>query len=790
MAWPKAFAGAASADIDAAGIGASKVSGAGGAYRLSGYGRAFNAIANQTTFYHFSDTLTDKNYRLPWSFFVDSTTLEERNGVMVRSTSTNATTGRNGVLFRLRTQASTSAFLEIFRVVDGGFGTALGSAALTIAANTLYSYVIEADDDQFTLYAADGVTPVIGPITISDAVLQNAGSIGLYASSQATAATGGASDQQGTGTHIVSLDFEYINNDVTATGAPPQVTITAPTGAASADGAPVEATGAPPQVTVTAPTGSASSGLPLALLWDFDGSNASSASTVITGAETSTPTVDLVMRNPEGGSPLWQHFLFGLQNPDATEKVVTVNVDLTNKDGGNGILSTWSGPYSAGTLSDHTAWAPLARSAAAGVLTFSVTVPAISSVYVSSMPPNTDAQIMSRIAALVAAFPDMIHDDVDSRIAENAGPYIAGIAPTVTDDLGRTFTGRPMRAFRVGNDAVGTPKQKRRVLFFANRHPGEHHGTFQLFGALWEWLTSTDPLIVAARNEIEIWVYPAHAVNGIPAGYRRHEPRIGYAPGDDINREWRTNSPNHIALQWLTVLQTDHGAGYDRVEAVIDFHDLAYSTQLIVYYYRTETPNLAALRAVIDAEFVSELPLSTTNTDTATDYFVNTVGTIAFTAEVSDEATSLAGFEAVGAGWANIIAGWNDAGLIGTDPANASGAPAQVTVTAPTGSASADGAPVEATGAPGQITVTPPTGSATADSVASGSPAGVAITAPEGAITVSAEASGTPSVVQITAPVGSAAATSYASGRLTGATHGVKPNETKRPVETELKRYA
>lgn len=767
MAWPKLFTGAAATDIDAAGIGASKVTGAGGAFRLSGYGRAFTAIASQTTFYQFSDTLTDKNYRLPWSFFVDSTTLEERFGVFVRDTSTNATTGRNGVLFRLRTQANTSAFLEIFRVIDGGFGTAVASVGLTIAPNTPYSYVIEAENDQFTLYAADGVTPVVGPVTISDAVLQNAGKIGLYSSSQGVAATGGASDQAGTGTHIVSLDFEYINNDVVATGTPASVTVTAPTGAASADGAPVEATGSPPQASVTAPTGSASSGLPLALLWDFDGSNASSASTVISNAETTTPTVDLALRNPEGGTPLWQHFLFGLQNPDAVAKTATINVDLTNKDGGNGILSTWSGPYKASTLTDHTAWEAVARSAAAGVLTFTIVVPGNSSVYVASMPPNTQAQIESRIAAFAAAYPSLIHDDLPSRIAEGGAAYVVDIAPTVADDLGRTFTNRPMFGFRIGNDAVGTPKQKRRVLFFANRHPGEHHGNFQLWGALQEWASSTDPLIVAARDEIELWVYPQHAVNGIAAGYRRHEPRIGYAPGDDINREWKTNSGNHIAVQWINVLTTDHGAGYDRVEAVIDFHDLAYSTQLIVYYYRAETLNLAALRAVIDAEFTSELPLETTNTDTATDYFVNTVGTIAFTAEVSDEAASLAGFEAVGAGWARIVSKWNDAELIGTDPVEASGTPAGVTVTVPTGAASADGAPVEATGAPSGVGITAPSGSASASGEASGSPSGVNVTAPEGSASAGpapTEASGEPAAVTVSAPTGAISAGATATG--------------------------
>lgn len=756
MPIPFDFSGTAGQTLQAYDAGFALANSTTGSMAITAAGRLRRNATTSCNYTYATELPPSADYWVEADFFFETTTRSERFGITGR----NSTSALTFYLARVATTGLNTANVQLWKWVNGT-PTQLPAGnptnyQITISGDPTYRIRLRMQGSAIAV-DVDGVER----ISATDASITAAGRVGFYGSPD-TETFGDT-----LGMHLDNFNTSFAAAEANASGAPATITVTAPTGSASADGAPVEATGSPPQVSVTAPTGAASSGLPLTLLWNFAGANASNAGTVITGAETATPTVDLVMRNPEGGAALWQHFLFGLQNPDAVAKTVTIDVDLTAKEGGTGILSTWSGPYQAPNMTDHTAWTPIARSAAGGVLTFTVTVPGNSSVYISSMPPNTDGQIMSRIAALEAAFPSMIHDDVDSRIAENAGPYIVDIAPTVTDDLGRSISGKPMRGFRVGNDAVGTPKQKRRVLFFANRHPGEHHGTFQLFGALWEWLTSTDPLVVAARDVIEIWVYPAHAVNGIEAGYRRHEPRVGFAQGDDINREWRTNSQNHIAVQWINLLKVDHGNDFGRVEMVIDFHDLAYSTQLLVYYYRTETPNLAALRAVIDAEFTDELPLSTSNTDTATDYFVNTVGTLAFTAEVSDEATSLAGFEAVGAGWARIVSKWNDANLIGTDPANASGEPASVTVSAPTGSASADGAPANASGAPAGVTVAAPSGAASASAEASGAPASVSMAAPEGSASAGpapTEANGEPAAVTLSAPTGAVSAGATASG--------------------------
>lgn len=656
MPFNLSFAGAVNTDLSAAGIGLSKLSGDTGAFRLSGWGRAFRAV-NTAVQYQHSEVITNADYKVTWGFFVDSTTVAERWGVTLRDTTT-VNTNRNMILSRIRTEASTAAFIELYKCVGNVF-TLVGTSNLTIAANTPYEFVTEVEGS--AVRVKQGASTLIN-YTITDSVLLNAGKVGLYASPNDPVSTAGASDGTGTGSHLQTYNFDYLvaglnanldktldNTSVVATAGSPQSV--------------ADLTKTVDSVIVSA---TADNGVPVpttTLLSDIHGANCSPTGTTITNPTTLNPVVDLVMRNPEGGTYMWQHFLFGLSG--CAGKTITVNVSLANKEGGTTILSTWSGPYKANTMNDWQAWTPIARSATAGVLTFTITGDD-DTVYISSMPPNTRGQMESWMSYLESTYPSFMHDDLPSRIAQGGDAYVVDIAPTVVDELGRTSTNQPMFGFRIGDDTFGTPKQKKRMILMSSRHPGEHHGFLQLQGYIDRWLTSSDPLIVEARKRIELWVYPQQAVNGIALGYRRHEPRVGFAQGDDINREWLPNSLNDIADYWREVFNTDHGVGYDLVEGMIDFHDLSYSTQLIVYYYRAETPQLTELRAVIDSKFTGEISSASNNENTATDWFVNTKGVgPSFTAEVSDEATSLTGFRSAGGTWADITAEWQNQGLLG-----------------------------------------------------------------------------------------------------------------------------
>ena len=345
--------------------------------------------------------------------------------------------------------------------------------------------------------------------------------------------------------------------------------------------------------------------------------------------------------------------------------------------------------------------------------------------------------------------------------------YKCDTAPTVLDELGRTISGEPMMGFRVGNDAVGVPSLKPEICLFSMLHPGEDHGFIQLRGFMDKWLT--DSTFATVRNSFNLVVRPIGAPNGTKGGYRRYEPRAGFASGDNLNREWKSSSLNGTSQKWQDILDADHGITFPRVRALVDFHDLSSGSQVAFYYYRAESPNITALRSVVEAAIPGIASVSSTNDSTTTDFFVNTKGVgPSMTGEVSDQSASLPGFMAVGAGWASTVKGWFEAGLLGAD---AIAAPAGVTLTAPAGAASSGSADVEASGTPSGVTVSAPTGEAVAggaDVEAAGDPASVSIAAPGGLASTSVEAAGEPAGIAITAPDGSIQAGATAFGDPSG----------------------
>lgn len=98
-----------------------------------------------------------------------------------------------------------------------------------------------------------------------------------------------------------------------------------------------------------------------------------------------------------------------------------------------------------------------------------------------------------------------------------------------------------------------------------------------------------------------------------------------------------------------------------------------------------------------------------------------------------------------------------------TGSALASGAPAGVTLTAPTGTASAAGN-ATATGAPAGLTLTAPTATASGSATASAAPAGSTLTAPTGTASSAghALATGAPAGVTMTAPTATATGSAQA----------------------------
>lgn len=539
--------------------------------------------------------------------------------------------------------------------------------------------------------------------------------------------------------------------DVIASGSPATVTLTAPTGTASAPGADVTASGAPPTITLTAPTGTATAGTPTVLLADFAGANANTTLSSITDPSSSTPTIVIRNRSPDDSE--WQQWLFGLSG--VAGKTLTIQILLTEKeDDPDAYLGTWEGPWwSTNKANGPTGWANVAWSQVSGDrVTFTVSPGANDTIYLASMPPQTTDTTAAWIAELEAAHPTLIHDDLPSRVALGGAAYTCALSGTGIDENGRTISNLPLYGFRVSNDATGT-QPKRRLVVFSGVHSGEWYGGAQLRGFINEWLTGTYAATLLA--DFDLYVYPLHSIKGNYLGFRRNEAATSLVNSADANREWADGDTTlATVVQWQGILDTDHGAAHSAVKGFLDFHDGKNVSDVAWFYYFTGQTGFTEFGALVAAENAEIVPaFSAIASGTTSQYWMGKGVNFAWTCEMADEKSTYAKAMGYGAAYARAVKTAEDAGMLG---ATASGAPAQITVTAPTGTASAVGSDVTASGNPPTITITAPTGTADAPVVASGNPPTITLTAPAGSIAAGATAGGPPATITVTAPTGTA----------------------------------
>lgn len=399
------------------------------------------------------------------------------------------------------------------------------------------------------------------------------------------------------------------------------------------------------------------------LLTNFAGSTISAALSSIAGGSTSTPVATLVNRTPEGGSTAeWQTARGGFSG--LASKAITVNIDCSKKNGGVP-RSAYSGPWVNSSINNHEGWVSVAstRSISGDTLSFVIDGNVFGdTVYWAFMPPNTGPIALSWMQQLLAAHPDLVHDDMPERLSAGIAPFTLGTLPTARDETGRTIPGQPMYGVRIGDDSIGVPGRKPRVLLLAGVHPGEEHGPLVLRGFVHEWLTA--PGMATIRQSHELWVYPHIAANGSWAGYQRHEPYWALPGGSDLNRGWSGTTSNGSALAWRNMLAARHHGPYTPMVSCIDCHDMSPGGGAPWYYWRDPEP-----RAEIKATFLAEFPAGvwhrTTNSDSTSRFMRDPTGyDTPFTMEVTDENGTPADYAAVGAGIARMVERQRAGGLL------------------------------------------------------------------------------------------------------------------------------
>lgn len=402
-----------------------------------------------------------------------------------------------------------------------------------------------------------------------------------------------------------------------------------------------------------------------AYLSAFSGSNLAASST-ISNAGTSTPTLNVTPFNPDPLETIWQQYLLGVS--DVAGKTLSVIVTTTNKETDTLYAGTYDGPW---WSPDPNAlvWNKVSSFVSSGsTMTYSITPGANSTIYIASLPPQTLARTLAWINDLAATYPTLIHDDLKPRVRKGIGPYVCGVSGTHKDESGRTLSGLHMYGFRISNDSAGPsfPNAKRELILMAGVHSHEWNGFLELQGFIDELLTNASLSVLL--DEFNIFVYPAHSVGGIELGFRRSEAINSTTQSYDSNRYWGdgTGTVPTVVL-WQDIFDEQHGVFLHNVVGQIDFHDATKNntTDGNAYYnYVSGMTNFATIESIMTGQSaeLSGVPLGVSVT--TNEYFHDKGINFAITVEARDERNSVVQTKEYGRATARAVKGIYEADLL------------------------------------------------------------------------------------------------------------------------------
>lgn len=652
----------------------------------SGNTCAKRATASQNGMAVYKGTVPSQANYLVSAGFIKRGNSTERIGIMGRASDTS----RNGYLVRWTN--GTSVTLALMKATGASpviMGSTITLTDITVGVPRNIGLLVE--DDQISAVDLDnGGATLIGPITDTDH--SSAGHIGLWYTSDSTSAT------TTTGVEIDNLDLEYLDAPVifeaesenradvgaalsTAIQMAAGVVGTSVIAAALMTGSAFLAAEAKAggETSAALATGislaaevRASSSIGAALSYpttyvdiDFPGCNVDGPSVVVTDANTLTPIIQFLVRTPDDAE--WQQYVTKARNVRLKHPIIRVSVAGKETDPDT-YLGSYQGPWWAPSITDET-WNLVASfSVSGGYKQYQIDVGDHDDIYIASVPPATQETVFAWIGRLAAAYPNLIHDDLQSRQAlavsdpPNAGPYICGRTGVGRDENGREVSNLPIPGFRMGNDAVGS-LPKRRIVVFCQVHTGEWNAHHVMRGFAAEY--ASGPSSAYLQQNFDVYFYPLQSPLGNYLGSRRAEARpdgVFY----DANREWTdgdTTVPTVVKCQ--QIMDLDHGVNHaDKVVVFLDFHDGKKTSAKSWYYYQPGFAHQAAWHAIVTAQN-SEIGAEESDADgTTQDYWWGKGVAFTFNPEVADEKSTLAELAAFGAAYARSLKAADEAALL------------------------------------------------------------------------------------------------------------------------------
>lgn len=411
--------------------------------------------------------------------------------------------------------------------------------------------------------------------------------------------------------------------------------------------------------------------LPVAmtLVTDFDAGNVSQGSTTITGADTSTPTVNIVARADAGD---WRHLFFAVENAAGKSPIFkaprTTRYNNTAPDV----------EYRPVWTQDFVTWtrAPSRTlvGGTSGTIDWQFTDPLPAGrVYIATQPLGRQADAVALTSRLLTTY-----SSVASPTASADAGGVFFTSPAETDGIGRAVGGNPMYAIDLkfgGSTTDGGPKRKL-VVISGIHAAGEQTCWIPFMRFLDFVLDSSDAAAVALRANWDISLYYNITPNGIVSGDNRTNP----SRSDDPNRIWHTPNVEIAATQAAII--ADLGGG--RFDAFFSWHgwSMTPTTSPFLGWLSPTQYDLgtrsAATQAFIDSGttiFGVAPTFDTSGTSTTDVWWAESQGAgIAFDAEVQQNGTTdPAVYQLIGESWAKTLQAVDAAGEFWESTGAASG---------------------------------------------------------------------------------------------------------------------
>ncbi|HEX7720280.1 MAG TPA: hypothetical protein VF389_10775, partial [Woeseiaceae bacterium] len=313
-----------------------------------------------------------------------------------------------------------------------------------------------------------------------------------------------------------------------------------------------------------------SAAVPIVLVTDIDAGNVSQSATVITGADTAEPVIDIEHR-PDAGD--WRHLHFAVENAEGKRPIFRAKRTTRYSN-----ATTPPIEFRLLWTQDFITWTRAPSRTLTGGTTgtidwqFTDPLPA-GRVYIATQPLGRQSDAVALTTRLLTDYPSVV---TPTASADAGGVYFT--SPAENDGTGRPCGGHPLYALDLkfgGSTTDGQPKRK--LVIISGIHAAGEQTCWIPFVRFLDFvLDSADAAAVALRANWDLSLYYNITPNGIYSGDNRTNP----SRHDDPNRI--LDDPNVEIAATVAAIIADLAGG--RFDAFFSWHGWGSHTNPFLMY--------------------------------------------------------------------------------------------------------------------------------------------------------------------------------------------------------------